>query len=108
MALDGWLFRALRKWTKRRHPSKGPRWLKATYWSLGERGWFAVLVQTKRGHRLHRLLRTTSISIVRHVKVRGEANPYDPAYDEYFARRKAGKKHYPANGSQAELRAVLA
>lgn len=108
VALDGWLFRALRRWTKRRHPSKGPRWLRETYWSLGERGWFAVLVQTKRGHRLHRLLRTTSISIVRHVKVRGEANPYDPAYDEYFARRKAGQKHYPANGSQAELRAVLA
>ena len=108
VALDKWLFRALRKWTKRRHPSKGPRWLREKYWTLGDRGWLAVLVKTKRGHRLHRLLRTTSISIVRHIKVRGEANPYDPAYDEYFEGRKAGKKHYPARGSQAELRALTA
>lgn len=108
VALDGWLFRALRTWAKRRHPNKGPRWLRETYWTLGDRGWFAVLVPTKRGYRLHRLLRTTSISIVRHVKVRGAANPYDPAYDEYFAGRKAGRKHYPARGSLAELRAVTA
>lgn len=108
VALDKWLFRALRKWTKRRHPNKGPRWRWKTYWSLGDRGWFAVLVKTKRGQRLHRLIRTTSISIVRHIKVLGEANPFDPKYDGYFAERKAGKKRYPARGSQAELRAITA
>jgi RNA-directed DNA polymerase len=108
VALDKWLFRALRKWTKRRHPSKGPRWLWQQYWSLGDNGWFAVLVKTKRGHRLHRLLRTTSIGIVRHIKVLGEANPFDLAYDGYFAERQAGKKHYPARGSQAEFRAITA
>ncbi len=106
VALDKWLFRALRQWTKRRHPGKGPRWLRQTYWTLGDRGWFAVRVKTKRGQRLHRLLRTTSISIVRHVKVLGEATPYDPAYDEYFEGRKAGRKYYPARGNQAELRAL--
>jgi len=108
VALDTWAFRALRTWTKRRHPSKGPRWLKEKYWTLGERGWFAVLVPTKRGHRLHRLLRFTSIAIVRHTKVLGEANPYDPKYDGYFAARQAGRKHHPARGSQAEMRALMA
>lgn len=107
VALDKWLFRALRNWTKRRHPGKGPRWLREKYWTHGDRGWFAVQVKTKRGQRLHRLVRTTSISIVRHIKVRGEATPYDPAYDEYFAGRKAGRKRYPARGSQAEMRALL-
>ncbi|MBI5017639.1 MAG: hypothetical protein HZB55_19390 [Deltaproteobacteria bacterium] len=81
MALDNWLFRALRKWTKRRHPNKGPRWRWKAYWSLGDRGWFVVRVKTKRGQRLHRLIRTTSVSIVRHIKVLGEANPFDPKYD---------------------------
>jgi RNA-directed DNA polymerase len=108
VALDKWLFRALRKWAKRRHPGKGPRWLRQQYWTHGDRGWFAVLVKTKRGQHLHRLLRTTSVSIVRHIKVLGEATPYDPAYDEYFKGRKAGKKKYPARGSQAELRALTA
>ncbi len=106
VALDSWLFRALRKWTKRRHPNKGPRWRWQTYWSHGGNGWFAAVVKTSRGRRLHRLIRTTSVSIVRHIKVRGEANPYDPEYDEYFAGRKAGKKKYPARGSQAEFRAL--
>ncbi len=108
VALDSWLFRALKKWTKRRHPSKGPRWLKQTYWSRGDHGWFAVLLKTKKGHRLHRLLRFTSIGIVRHIKVRTEANPFDPAWDHYFEGRRAGKKHHPAKGSHAEMRAVLA
>jgi len=108
VALDGWLFRALQKWTKRRHPNKGPRWRYVTYWSLGDHGWFAVQVKTKKGPRLHRLLRVTSIGIVRHVKVRTAANPFDPAWDHYFAERKAGKKRYPAKGSHAEMRAVLA
>lgn len=65
-------------------------------------------VKTKKGQRIHRLLRTTSIGIVRHVKVRAETNPFDPAWDHYFAERKAGKKRYPAKGSHAEMRAVLA
>jgi RNA-directed DNA polymerase len=34
---------------------------------------------------LHRIARTV---IERHIKVRGEANPYDPRYTEYFERRR--------------------
>ena len=108
VALDSWLFRALKKWARRRHPNKGPRWLHETYWSQGDKGWFAALVKTKKGHRLHQLLRFTSIGIVRHVKVRTEANWFDPAWDTYFEELKAGKKRYPAKSSHAEMRAVLA
>jgi hypothetical protein len=33
------------------------------------------------------LLLASRIPIKRHVKVRGEANPYDPAYETYFEKR---------------------
>lgn len=99
--IDTWLFHSLWRWICRRHPKKDTAWLKTKYWSLGENGWFGTLVKTKKGHRLYRLIRTTSITIVRHIKVRGEANPYDRQWDEYFRARLAGKTRYLAQGSKA-------
>ncbi len=34
------------------------------------------------------LIRASKISIKRHVKIKGEATPYDPVYTKYFAKRK--------------------
>lgn len=103
--IDTWLYHRLRRWTKRRHQKKSREWLQNKYWSRGDNGWFAVLVKTKKQgnekhtYRLYRLIRTSSISIIRLQKVKGAANPYDPAYDEYFKARKTGNKYYPAKGS---------
>ena len=36
--------------------------------------------------RLYRMART---AIERHIKVKGEANPYDPQYADYFEKRKS-------------------
>ena len=33
------------------------------------------------------LLKASSIAINRHVKIRGEANPYDPEWEDYFDTR---------------------
>jgi RNA-directed DNA polymerase len=97
--IDRWLYRALRRWTIRRHPNKDRQWLKRKYWS-GPKGWFSVMGKTKQGRRLYQLVRTTSIGIVRHIKIKAEANPFDPAYDKYFAARRAGRKTYAAKGSK--------
>jgi RNA-directed DNA polymerase len=97
--IDRWLYRALRRWTIRRHPNKDRQWLKRKYWS-GPKGWFSVMGKTKQGRRLYQLVRTTSIGIVRHIKIQAEANPFDPAYDKYFAARRAGRKTYAAKGSK--------
>ncbi len=35
------------------------------------------------------LFAASTIAIVRHVKIRGDANPFDPAWDVYLARRAA-------------------
>ena len=103
--IDTWLFHRLRRWVRRRHPKKNLQWLEKHYWSLGENGWFAALVKTKEKdkkqhrYRLYRLIRTSSTPIVRHTKVKGAANPYDPAYDRYFQTRKAGSTYSAATGS---------
>lgn len=97
--IDNWLYRALRRWTIRRHSNKDRQWLKKKYWS-GPDGWFSVKGKTKKGVRLYQLVRTTSIGIVRHIKIRAEANPFDPEYDKYFAARRAGRKTYAAKGSK--------
>ena len=102
--VDTWLFHRLRRWLKRRHPKRNQQWLQKQYWSLGNEGWFAALVKTKGAdrekgnYRLYRLIRTSSISIVRLKKVKGAANPYDPAYDRYFQDRRAGDRYYSAKG----------
>ena len=103
-SIDTWLFHRLRRWLRRRHPKKNLQWLEKQYWSLGEKGWFAALVKMKKKdnkqhkYRLYRLIRTSSISIVRHKKVKGTANPYDLAYDRYFQARKAGNTYSAATG----------
>jgi len=101
--LDAWLYRALWRWIRRRHPEKGPGWLRKKYWSLHPEGWFAAQEQTANGKRLYKLIRTTSIRIVRHIKVRGESNPYDPAWDRYFEGRTGWRKTYPARGGLLAL-----
>ena len=78
---DHQIWQALWRWACRRHPNKGKRWIKQRYFKcLKGRNWrFAdkdKLLPVLRGY--HK--RT-------HVKVKGEANPYDPTYDEYFSRR---------------------
>jgi RNA-directed DNA polymerase len=104
-SVDTWLFHRLRRWLKRRHPKRNQQWLYKRYWSLGDEGWFAALVKTKGNtkkqgnYRLYRLIRTSSISIVRLKKVKGAANPYDPVYDRYFQSRRAGDRYFPATGS---------
>jgi hypothetical protein len=63
--------------------------VKQRYLSTGGRFGFFARKRTGTGEskvlRLHSLSRTV---IERHIKVRGEANPYDPVYTEYFERRR--------------------
>jgi RNA-directed DNA polymerase len=86
---DGVIYYQLLRWAKRTHPNKSYAWLKRKYFSYaGQFGFFACK-RTRTGEskvlRLHCLTRTV---IERHIKVRGEANPYDPIYTEYFERRR--------------------
>lgn len=81
--MDHLLFGALWRWSKRRHPNKGKRWIKRRYFRReGARDWvFAV--------EGFRILRFSDFSYREHFKIKSDANPYDPSSEHYFAKRLA-------------------
>ena len=77
------------RWARRTHPNKSYGWLKRKYFTAkGEFGFFArKRTQTGESQNL-RLYSIAKAVIERHFKVRGETNPYDPRYTEYFEQRR--------------------
>src|SRR5437667_7761961 len=79
----------LLRWARRTHPNKSYGWLKRKYFTAGGSFGFCARIRTRTGQskvlRLYSIARTV---LQRHIKVRGEANPYDPVYTEYFERRR--------------------
>ena len=78
------------RWARRRHPKKGAPWLKEKYFGLYRgRDWsfFGKTCDDEGQPCKVWLYRAASTPIKRHVKVKGEANPYDPAYETYFEKR---------------------
>jgi hypothetical protein len=77
--IDSHIWRLLWKWARRRHPTKGARWVKQRYFRTnGQRSWnFATkgLVDSSTADLW--LFRATTVAITRHVNVRGPANPFD-------------------------------
>jgi RNA-directed DNA polymerase len=76
-------------WARRTHPNKSYGWIKRKYFSLGNQFGFATRIRRPTGEssvlRLYSIARTV---LEWHIKVRGEANPYDPVDTEYFERRR--------------------
>ena len=89
--VDNHIWHALWRWARRRHPNKPANWVRKEYYRVhGHRhGVFATETRDKRGRlKPLRLFSASDVKIVRHVKVKSEANPFDPAWDAYFAQRK--------------------
>jgi RNA-directed DNA polymerase len=78
--IDYVLYELLWRWAKRRHPHKGRWWVSLNYWHRrGNRNWVFSSENKE-------LMRVDHIAIVRHTKVRINANPY---FDiDYFRERK--------------------
>ena len=77
---DHILYEMLWRWAKRRHPKKNRRWITANYWHHKElKNWVFTTGKEE-------LMRLGEVPIVRHTKVRMDANPYLDT--EYFTRRK--------------------
>ena len=78
--IDYILYELLWRWAKRRHPHKGQWWISTNYWHRkGNRNWVFCTEDKE-------LLRVDHIPIVRHTKVRMDANPYFDT--QYFMDRK--------------------
>jgi len=88
--VDHAIFQALWRWAKRRHPKKPVRWVKDTYFRSDKgRNWvFQGEMAGRDGQpQTVRLFSAASMSITRHRKITGAANPYDPAWELYFEER---------------------
>jgi RNA-directed DNA polymerase len=88
--IDAKIFQMLWKWAKARHPKKGLRWIKAKYFErVGTRDWWFFGKSADAGGKAshYRLLHASSTRIVRHILVKSDLNPYDPAWAEYLAQR---------------------
>lgn len=88
--VDHEIWKTLWQWAKRRHPNQGTRWVKDRYFRTeGTRRWvFAESIKTSEGEpRTVRLVEASDTKIQRHVKIRGDANPFDPKQEPYFEDR---------------------
>ena len=88
--VDNAIFSCLRRWARRRHRNKSSGWIKEKYFERHRsQDWifFGESYDDAGTPRKVRLLSASRTPITRHVKVRGEANPYDPVYETYFADR---------------------
>ncbi|MEQ1532888.1 MAG: group II intron reverse transcriptase/maturase [Sideroxydans sp.] len=89
---DHLIWQMLWRWAMRRHPNKGKRWIKQRYfkrfkgrdWRFAEKDKILPVL----GEFRKRI----------HIKVQAEANPYDPAFDEYFTKRLARKMDMALEG----------
>lgn len=92
--VDHQVFQALRTWINRRHPNKSARWKQKRYFRrLGLRQWvfFSMFRNVKGQQEYLDLYSMADTPIVRHIKIKASATPYDPAYRQYFEHRTRGK-----------------
>jgi RNA-directed DNA polymerase len=86
VAIDDAIFKLLWQWAIRRHPNKPRRWIKEKYFkSVNNRNW-VFSGETSDGEKL-RLMQAADTAIKRHIKIRGDTNPYDPGDECYFDQR---------------------
>ena len=90
--LDHTILLQLWRWAIRRHQNKSLEWVRNKYWhKSGTRQWvYSTVRKNKRGEEYTlSLITLADTPLLRYTKVRAEANPFDPQYDEYFAERRS-------------------
>jgi RNA-directed DNA polymerase len=88
--VDSRIFRMLWRWCRRRHSQKSRKWVKEQYFKrMGTREW--VMLGARRDSKGKTypvcLMKAAGVRIMRHIQIRGDANPYDPEWEEYFEQR---------------------
>ena len=84
-SIDDAIYRALKRWVKRRHSNKPHEWIWRKYFkTVGGKNW--VFFGEVSGREIH-LLQAATVPIIRHEKVQAAANPFDPAWETYFEHR---------------------
>jgi RNA-directed DNA polymerase len=83
------------RWALRMHPNKSKSWVVNKYFGhrdskLGAWHFYGYTPIGRQKVKVY-LSSMASIPIRRHVKIKCDANPYDPEYDEYFKKRREQK-----------------
>jgi len=79
------------KWAERRHPTKRRGWIWRKYFTSGRvRGILSTKFYNsqRHGYEIYCLYSLSYVPIIRHVKIRSDANPFLVEYDKYFQKRK--------------------
>jgi RNA-directed DNA polymerase len=102
---DKLIFEKLWQWALRRHPKKGKYWVANKYFhKIKNRNWtFAATPNRKKPESKIVLKRLCDTKITRFVKIKGEANPFDPEWSAYFEKRVTCKMHQSLNGRKSLL-----
>jgi len=95
--VDNQLYFLVKRWLKKEHRSKTWAWISGRYYKrFRGRIEYGTAYFTASGERkVVRLFQTADVPIRYHIKVRAKANPYDPAFDDYFKERER-RQHYQA------------
>jgi RNA-directed DNA polymerase len=101
--VDSYVYDHLWRMLHRRHGNKSTGWLSKKYWSVGRKSGCAWIKKQKTGNRLYRVLRVCSLKIVRHVKIKADANPYLAEYATYFQDRRTRKEARELGALSARL-----
>ncbi len=98
--LDSFVWRRLFRWAKRRHPNKTGRWIAARYFphDLGK-SWRFTDPDT--GTRILRM--QEAVNPPRHLKVRGDAKPFDPGWEAYFQHRDRQLTRHASSPGRAKI-----
>lgn len=87
--LDSLIYWRLVRWARRRHPNKSRKWCESRYWRrIAERDEFAAIIKTPEGALAVKLLKLADTAIVRHEKIKGDYNPFDPEWEVYGETRR--------------------
>lgn len=103
--IDANVWSMLWRWAVRRHPNKGARWVKEHYFKTrGTRTWvFAATEEKEDGAKRERILLAESDTPIQgHIKIKADANPHDPQWEQYFESR-WGKKMLNSSKGRGKL-----
>jgi RNA-directed DNA polymerase len=100
-AVDHRIYWKLRRWCRKRHRSKSWKWIKKKYFQCaGDRdGVFTGVIVDRKGKGWPiRLMQAAGVKVLRWVKIRSDANPYDPAWEPYLEARLTWKRGHTLAG----------
>lgn len=101
--VDYRIWKLLWKWCRRRHQNRHKRWVKNKYFdSIGSRNW--VFHGINRNGKQFNMLYANDTPIKRHLKIRADANPYDPELEMYFEHRLEKEMRDSKKGQQKLLK----